>query len=257
MNKIYLATQIIGDTYSQQVIGQNADITVWLVHKLKHTFGVAHDIMDILYKEKDIYNFLTDEERELVELSALFHDLGRFYQHKDGRHLSNSEFDHGQYAVDLLKEDSNFNNPIILFAIGEHNKFAINYDNPYYQQLSEHDKRVAEITAKLLRDADKLENIKDVIYHGIPRLIHKFPSLEPLSENVKLAVKNKKSVLRSDMKTSSDRVVDYLAWVYDINYQSTKDSVKNLNFIETGIKFAKLLGATDEDCELLKEYIRL
>ena len=257
MNKIYLATKLIGDTYSKQIVDQNEEVSLWLLHKLKHTFGVVHDIMNIFYEEKDLYNFLTDEEREIVELSAILHDLGRFYQHKDGRHLLNDEFDHGLEAVKILKDIPEFNNPILLFAIGEHNRFAISYDNPYYQQLNEHDKKVADIVAKLLRDADKLENIRDFIYHGVPKRLYKFTSLEPLSENVKLAVKNKKSVLRSDMKTSSDRVADYLAWIYDINYQTTKSIVKNLGFIDSGIKFAKLSGATDEDCELLKEYVRL
>ncbi len=257
MNKIYLATKLIGDTYSKQIVNQNEEISLWLLHKLKHTFGVAHEIKNILFEEKNLWDFLSYDERELVEVSAILHDLGRFYQHRDGCHLLNDEFDHGLEAVKILKDMSDFNNPILLFAIGEHNKFAIGYENPYYQQLNEHDKKVADIVAKLLRDADKLENIRDVIYHGVPQRLYKFTSLEPFSENVKLAIKNKQSVLREDMKTSSDRVADYLAWIYDINYQTTKDIVKGLGFIEKGIEIAKLSGASDEDCELLKEYVRL
>ncbi len=132
MNKIYLATKMIGDAYSAQVVNQNEGITAWLAHKLKHSFGVSLEIMNILYGEKEICDSLTKDEKELVELSGILHDLGRFYQHKDGLHLSNSEFNHGEYAVKLLKDNPNFNNPIILFAIQEHNQIAIRYDNPYY-----------------------------------------------------------------------------------------------------------------------------
>ncbi len=257
MNKIYLATKLIGDAYASQIVNQNEDVSLWIIHKLKHTFGVVHDINSILFNEKELWNFLSPDERSIIEISAILHDLGRFYQHRDGRRLSNEEFDHGLEAVKILKNIPEFNNPIILFAIEEHNKFAIDYNNPYYQQLNEHDKKVAEIAAKLVRDADKLENIKDFTYHGLPERLFKFRSFEPLSENVKQAVKNKKTVLRSDMKTSSDRVVDFLAWIYDINYQFTKDTVKNLGFIEKGLEAAKFFGATDEDCELLKKYVRL
>ena len=256
MNKIYLATKLIGDTYSKQIIDQNEDITLWLVHKLKHTFGVAHDIKNILFTENDLLNFLSDEEKELVELSAILHDLGRFYQHRDGQRLSNEEFDHGTEAVKILKDINEFNNPILLFAVEEHNKLSIRYDNPYYLQLNEHDKKVADIVAKLLRDADKLENIKDVVYHGVSRHLYKFPKLEPLSEKVKSAIKNKKSILYADLKTSSDRVADFLAWIYDVNYETTKNIIKDLNFIEKGIEVAKLSGASEEDCQLLREYIR-
>ncbi len=256
LNKIYKATELIGNTYASQMKNQTEEVSAWLNHKLKHTFCVTHDIMNIMFHEKEIWNFLTSEEREIVELSAILHDLGRFYQHKNGVHLLNDEFDHGLEGVKILKNIPEFNNPILLFAIEEHNRIAIRYDNPYYLQLNEHDKKVAEIVAKLLRDADKLENIRDVIYHGIPKRLYKFNTFEPLSENVKLAVKNKTSVLRSDMKTSSDRVVDYLAWIFDINYQTTKDIIKDLNFIEIGIKTAKEVGASEEDLKLLNEYIR-
>lgn len=255
MNKIYLATKLIGDAYATQIQNQTEEVQAWLVHKLKHTFCVAHDIMDILFNEKELWNTLTPNERELVELSAILHDLGRFYQHRDGHKLSSTEFDHGVEAVKLLRDNPDFNNPMLLFAIEEHNRFKIRYDNPYYVGLSEHDKFVADQMAKLLRDADKLENIKDFVYHGVPKL-YKFPTKEPLSEKVKEAITKNEQVLRANMKTSSDRVVDFLAWVYDINFKRTKDIIFDLGFIEKGIEEAGASGATAEDCELLRKYLR-
>lgn len=256
MNKIYLATKMIGDAYSAQVVNQNEGITAWLAHKLKHSFGVSLEIMNILYGEKEICDSLTKDEKELVELSGILHDLGRFYQHKDGRHLSNSEFDHGEYAVKLLKDNPNFNNPIILFAIQEHNQIAIRYDNPYYTELSDHDKKVADITAKLLRDADKLENIKQFIYEGHPKLTYEITH-EPMSEYVKNCVINNFQISNKIIKNTVDRIVGLLSWVHDINYETTKIQVRNLHYIEAGINEAITYGATAEDCELLRKYLKV
>ena len=256
MNRIYLATKMIGDAYAKQIIGQNEDITKWLVHKLKHSFGVAHDIMDILYGEKDIYNFLTNAERENVELSAILHDVGRFYQHKDGRHLSNSEFDHGDYAVSLLKDIPEFNNPIILFAIQEHNKLKINYDNPYHVNLSEHDKKVADITAKLLRDADKLENIKQFTFEEYPKLTYEIVK-EPMSDYARSCILNDSQVSNQVTKNTVDRIVGLLSWVFDIYYETTKKQIRDLHYIENGIIEVKNYGATDDDCKILKEHLRV
>lgn len=256
MNKIYLASKMIGDAYSDQIINQNDNITSWLAHKLKHTFGVAHDIMDILYNEKELFNFLTPQEKELVELSAILHDLGRFYQHRDGRHLTNKEFDHGAYAVKVLKDNPNFNNPILLFAIEEHNQIAIRYDNPYFTNLSEHDKKVADITAKLLRDADKLENIKQFTFEGYPKLTYDILN-EPMSDYVRDCILHDSQVSNLITKNTVDRIAGCLTWVFDIYYETTRSQVRALNYIEHGIAVAKKYGATDDDCKILSEHIKV
>lgn len=255
MNKIYLVTKIIIDAYNSQIPNQNEHVSSWLIHKLKHSFGVCHEIMDILYGEKDIYNFLTPEERENIELSAILHDLGRLYQHADGRILQNTEFNHGSYAVDLLKTNPNFNNPIILFAIEEHNKFAIDYNNPYYTNLSEHDKKVADITAKLLRDADKLENIKQFTLEGYNSLMKKFED-GPMSDTVKRCILEKSCVRNINITKAVDNLVVGLVWIFDINYETTKKQIIDLGYIEKGIAEAKKHGATEDDLKLLNKYLR-
>lgn len=256
MNNIYKATQLIGDTYAKQMIGENEYIQSWHVHKLKHTFAVASNIMDLLFSEKEIFESFSASEIELTELSAILHDIGRFYQHRDGRHLENSEFDHGKFAVELLKDNPDFNNPILLFAIEEHNQFAINFENPYYKNLSEHDKKVAEIIAKLLRDADKLENIKHFIYYGLSELHFNVPSI-PLSDKVKEGIASRKQINSKFTNGKADKIANSLSWIYDIYFESTKEQIRNLKYIDFGIKEAKKYGATDEDCELLRKNLKV
>lgn len=256
MNNIYKATKLIGDTYAKQIIGENEYIQSWLIHKLKHTFSVSSNIMDLLFQEKEIYESFTDSERELVELSAILHDIGRFYQHSKGRHLENSEFDHGKFAVELLKNNPDFNNPILLFAIEEHNQFSINFENLYYRNLSKHDKKVAEITAKLLRDADKLENIKNFVYNGISALHFNIPD-SPLSDEIKGELIAKRQISHELVKSKIDRIVNGLSWIFDIYFESTKEQIRNLKYIEFGINEVKKYGASDEDCKFLKEYLKV
>lgn len=254
MNNIYEATKLIGDTYSEQIKNQSLEVIKYLVHKLKHTFGVSYEIMNIFYAEKDLYSSFSDTEKELVELSGILHDLGRFYQHSDGHILDNHIFNHGKYAVDLLSKIERFNNPILLFAIESHNGLAINYDNPFYKQLSEQDKYTAMQIAKLLRDADKLENIKFFIYNGMPALVADNDK-GTLSDSVKEALKNHKQVDYKIIQTKSDRVTNGLSWINDIYFDSTKKIIKDIGFIEKGIQVAKLYGATEQDCEFLKKVL--
>ena len=225
MNNIYKATQLIGDTYAKQMIGENEYIQSWHVHKLKHTFAVASNIMDLLFSEKEIFESFSASEIELA-------------------------------LSDEVKNNPDFNNPILLFAIEEHNQFAINFENPYYKNLSDHDKKVAEIIAKLLRDADKLENIKHFIYYGISELHFNTPNT-PLSDKVKEAITSGKQINSKFTNGKADKIVNSLSWVYDIYFESTKEQIRNLKYIDFGIKEAKKYGATDEDCELLRKNLKV
>ena len=69
MNNIYKATQLIGDTYAKQMIGENEYIQSWHVHKLKHTFAVASNIMDLLFSEKEIFEKFDDCYAELTDIN--------------------------------------------------------------------------------------------------------------------------------------------------------------------------------------------
>ena len=185
LSKMYKASKLICDTYGEQIKNASDQVQIWIIHKVKHTFQVSHEIMNILYHEKSIYDSFTEADRELTEVAAILHDLGRFYQHNKGQKiLSSIEFDHGAAAVSLLKNNPDFNNPLLLFAIAEHNHRMIDYTNPLYANLSDSDKKKAEIIAKLLRDADKLDNIRHTIYTGYHYLDNNYPK-GPLSAGIK------------------------------------------------------------------------
>ena len=190
MENIYRATELVGEAYGKFIGDASPEVRTWLVHKLKHTFGVAHDIMDIFQNEKTIY---------------------------------------------------------------EHNRREINYKNPLYVALPDKEKQQAAIMAKLLRDADKLENIKCFAYYGIDRL-GKAPD-GVLSEPIKQDLLNKQTVDYSNIKTATDGLAMILSWNNDIYYATTVKRLKEIDFINLGIEAVSQHGSSNEDLELLRENI--
>ena len=255
MQQIYNATKIIADAYASQMINASDEVATWAIHKLKHSFGVAHDIMDILYHEKDIFNSFSLEQRKLTEIAAILHDLGRFYQHRDGHHISNSEYDHGVEAAKLLEKIPEFNNPILLFAIAEHNHFSINYQNPYYLQLSNDDKKLAELIAKLLRDADKLENIRRLIYHHNNQIGTRQQG--KLSTKVKEDILSCKCVEHQNISTAIDLMAANISWINDIYFASTLRIIDELGFVPLCLQLAQEQKADDEDIDFLQKHFNI
>lgn len=260
MNKIYQASKLICEAYEKQRQGVNESVDAWLAHKIKHTFQVCSEIMNIFYHEEKIYHKFSEEEKELVELSAILHDLGRFYQHNKTEILSSNEFEHGAVAVNLLKKNPLFNNPILLFAIGEHNHYQIDYENPYYLQLSNKDKTTADIIAKLLRDADKLDNIKQMVYNNAYYTGEKTVP-ECLSEDIKVFLRQHKAIsyingkIQYDNYTAAEKFIGHLSWINDIYFDYTKAIIRELKYVEFGLTKLKEWGVSDIDIAFLKEYL--
>lgn len=249
MKKIYIATKMIGEAYAEFIKDASPEVEQWLTHKLRHTFGVAHEIMNIFYDEKNVYEMFAPDERELVEMTGILHDLARFYQHKNGKIIPSSEFDHGKAAVNLIKDNPQVSDQKMLFAIHEHNKFAIDYHNPLYCQLEETEKKKAEVLAKLLRDADKLENIRFFSYYGVERL-----AVMPqgnLSEAIKQNIKNHQTVDYKNVKTAADSLAVSLSWINDIYFVSTMECLRKLHFIENCLDLIGQRGASAEDIDFL------
>lgn len=256
MQKIYHATKIIADAYAEQIVNASPEVATWLFHKIKHSFGVAHDIMDILYHERKIFDSFSDDTRKLTEIAAILHDLGRFYQHRDGHHVGDSVYDHGVEAAKILEKNfPEFNNPILLFAIAEHNHFAINYQNPYFLQLSSEDKKIAEIIAKLVRDADKLENIRVLVYfHNNQIGTHPQGKLSP---KIKEDILASRCAGYKSISNATDILTANMSWVHDIYFASTLRIIDDLGFIPLCLQLAQEQKADDEDIDFLQKHFNI
>ena len=255
LNKIYEATKLIGNAYSSQYakFKTKEDCEKYFLHKLKHTFAVAHTIIDIMIREDSIQPYLTTEVKEFIELSAILHDLARFYQcDENGNFIPNYIFHHGAKAVDILKANPLFNNPILLFAISSHDLISIDYNLEYYTSLSDKDKKIADIVAKILRDADKLENMENFILHGIPVFHHPNGSLTDI---VMQSIIKKEFIDNKNLKTISDHIAIVISWVNDIYFDATKETIKKMNYVKILLNEFVKYGATADDVKLVKEMV--
>lgn len=255
LDKIYEATKLICNAYSSQYakFKTKEDCEKYFLHKLKHTFAVAHTIIDIMIREDSIQPYLTTEVKELIELSAILHDLARFYQcDENGNFIPNYIFHHGAKAVDILKANPLFNNPILLFAISSHDLISIDYNSEYYTSLFDKDKKIADIVAKILRDADKLENMENFILHGIPVFHHPNGSLTDI---VRQSIIKKEFIDNKNLKTISDHIAIVISWVNNIYFDATKETIKKMNYVKILLNEFVKYGATAEDVKLVKEMV--
>ena len=258
LTKIYEASKLIGDAYAEQTkkMANAEEANRYFIHKLNHTFAVYSVILDIMIREKTIAPYLTEEVRELISLSAILHDIGRFYQFdENGNHIPNNIFHHAQKSVDIIKTNPRFNNPMLLFAIQSHDLIEIDYTSEYYTNLSDKDKKIADIMAKLLRDADKFENMRNYVLNGSPSLVK--GTVGPLSDDIKTFIKNKQSANRDFVKTAADTVASCMLWVNNIYFDETRKMINDINYIETLINIFIKCGASNDDVALVREMVKV
>lgn len=122
--------------------------------KVVHTYGVMEK-SEFIGKELNLSN----EQIELAKLIALLHDIGRFEQRQRLKEFEDFKgLDHAEYGIRVLFEDGWIRkfideekyDYIIYQAIKNHNKYSID------EKLDGE----ALLQAKIIRDADKLDNFR-------------------------------------------------------------------------------------------------
>ncbi|MDR0367143.1 MAG: HD domain-containing protein [Rickettsiales bacterium] len=244
MNDRDSASKIILDAYFENLPRTSGDerSQAWMVHKVRHTFQVESAMTDIVSSMPG----LSEADARKAGVAALLHDLGRFYQT-----LGDLSFRHGAHARALLQRIGKFDDPAILFAIEEHDKHAIDYANPLYAAMDAEAKKSAGTVAKLLRDADKLGNMRDFVRHYIPSLLSTRGS--GLSTEAREAVeRGGETVDYRLIKTKADEIAGLASWVVDINFAQTRGFIAELDYIATCAERMAAAGASPEECALVR-----
>lgn len=196
--------------------------------KIVHTYGVCACMDEITERMG-----LAKEDRKLARLIALLHDIGRFEQLKRFHSFEPGVMDHAAYGVKVLFEEGlirtfiedDYMDDIIRLAILKHSDY----------QLSGIGEERALLHAKLIRDADKLDNCRVKLEETIETMLD--ASAEEvgkafISPEVFLQVQEHKSILCDTRKTKMDYWVSYVAYFYDINFPETKDIILENHYIE-------------------------
>ena len=188
--------------------------------KVVHTYHVVDNAI-MISKELG----LPEEDVKLAGLIGLLHDIGRFDELKNLKKFDSIANDHDMFASKLLFEeglitkfiDTDKYNNIIKKAIENHNKKQIE------EGLS--DKEL--LHAKIIRDADKLDNYRvkqeERIENIFPGIVNSKEDLENsfISDNVYNSVMKEECVDIKDRKYPLDYWICVLAFTFDFNFKET------------------------------------
>lgn len=200
--------------------------------KIVHTYGVVARSTEIADRMK-----LSGEERTLAQIIALLHDIGRFEQLKRFDSFLPDTMDHAAYGVRVLFDEGMIRrfvredtwDEVIRTAIARHSDFEL-------RGIS--DERTL-FHAKLIRDADKLDNCRVKLEDALETFVGEPAEVigaQDISPKVREDALAGRSILSSDRVTLMDYWVSYVAYFYDLNFRESLDIVEENDYVRRIIR---------------------
>ena len=195
--------------------------------KIVHTWKVVQ-AADEIAKSLD----LNPEQKRLVHLAALFHDIGRFEQVRRYHTFHDAKsVDHAALGAEILQQE-NFLDDLteeeraqVIEAVRVHSRF----------QIPEEDEEFQRTLDQIVRDADKIdifrvsatEDPKDTSGATLETI-----DQDRISPLVYEAILQNRSVLRKDRQSHLDFWISFLGFICDLNFPASSRMVleqKNWN----------------------------
>lgn len=195
--------------------------------KIVHTYGVVACCEEIAKRMG-----LGKEDTDLAKMIGLLHDIGRFEQLKRFNSFNPGTMNHAKYGAEVLFEEGMIRkfvkddrwDDIIRTAIDRHSDFIIE---------GVEDERTL-MHAKIIRDADKLDNCRVKLEEKLETLLERSPDepgIDVISDEVWEYCEAKSSIRSDARKTPIDYWVSYVAYFYDIYYKETMDIILERDYI--------------------------
>ena len=199
---------------------------------------------------------LTDEQKAVARIVALFHDIGRFEQFKKYRtYNDHKSVDHSQHGLQVIRQHR------LLGEIDSTTKQIIEKSIAYHNLMELPEDLSGELLlqARLIRDADKLDIFYIVIqyYKKIKqdpeafRLEVELPDNDSYSEKVLNKVLTGQRINYRDLHNWNDMKLCQLSWIYDINFQPTFERIREKQYLQ---KIISILPS-DSHIQALKEHV--
>lgn len=226
---------------SNRFFGDDEYVNANLRLKQEHTARTCEEITRLAHELA-----LNDNEVRIAELTALFHDVGRFPQFAQYRTFNDSRsIDHGQKGVEVLCEEGVLDSlpaeerQWVQTAVGLHNR----------KSLPTALKGRALLFTKLIRDADKIDIFRVVMeyyrrYREDPNsfpLEVELPDTPQYSPEVLEAVMKEEAVDWAKLRTLTDARLCQLGWVYDLNFTASLRRIDECGYL------AELIGYLPPD----------
>lgn len=179
---------------------------------------------------------LTGEALRLAEITALFHDLGRFEQYaRYGTFADSRSVDHARLGVEILQKNQVLSaledsaRDLVLRTIAWHNRAA----------LPDEADGACLFFARLLRDADKLDIWRVVTDYyrddaSTPNatLILGLPDTPVISPAVADALLAGRIVNIACVESLNDLKLLQVGWVYDLNFQPSFRRLRERGYLD-------------------------
>lgn len=216
--------------YVETFCTDQSDIRENILLKKKHTKRVCGEVLRI---GRNLG--VSGESLRFAEITALFHDVGRFEQYVRYRtFVDHKSENHAELSVRILEDNGVLNRlndsikDLIYRIISYHNR-------PFLPDL---ETDTCLFFAKLLRDADKLDIWRVMTrYYRCPdgssnsAIELELPDTPEISDKVYEAVMNKSIVDIHHIQTFNDFKLLQIGWIFDVNFKPTIDAVISRNYI--------------------------
>ncbi len=217
--------------YVQNFKQGDTALTANTLIKENHTIRVCNEILRIGSTLE-----LNSDELRLAELTALFHDIGRFEQYaRYHTFVDNKSENHALLSLKILNSKgilNEFDKPLktlISRIIKYHNRAA----------LPANEDETCLFFSKLLRDADKLDIWRVVInyYHQNnsqrnSALELDLPDTAGFSDKVYQDLMNKQIVDIKHVKNLNDFKLLQVGWIFDINFDATFKAIHSRHYMD-------------------------
>jgi putative nucleotidyltransferase with HDIG domain len=239
------------DGYVADFYGDDEFINANVKLKEDHTRRTCQEIRYIANKLG-----LSNHQKDIAEVIALFHDIGRFEQFIRFRTYNDAmSIRHALLGAHILRQKR-----VLESLEGQQQEWIIKAVEYHAEkQLPKDLNGPFLMFAQLIRDADKLDiyNVVTQFYKQFKNNPHdsslrlELPDHPECSPHVVEKMLCGESVDYAQLRTLNDLKLTQLGWVYDINFAATLERIKERRFLET---LADLLPRTAET-EMIKKKI--
>lgn len=231
--------------------GNNEFVNTHIKMKEEHTLRTCKEM---IYLAEQLN--LSDDQKRIAEVIALFHDIGRFEQFvKYQTYNDTRSINHGLLGLDIIRHRR------VLSDLDKEERELIEKAIECHgaKELPKDLDGQCLLFSKLIRDADKIDVLYVVTgyykqYRENPEGFNiemEFPDEPGYSNEVVEKVLHGRRIAYSELRTLNDMKLCLLGWVYDVNYPAALKRIRQRKFLEMLID---LLPKTS-DIEQVKEKV--
>ncbi|WP_300668181.1 HD domain-containing protein [Desulfoluna sp.] len=222
--------------------------------KQEHTHRVCQESLFLA----DALN-LDAKQRDLSEIAALLHDIGRFEQYRRFQTFADDRsVDHARLGHATLKKKG------CLDRIAPADKDLIERVVLYHNRafLPEEESEECLFHTRLLRDADKLDIWYVVTSYYAEMATKRNPTIElglpdtpGISDKIHASLMNRTVVLKEHMQNLNDFKLLQIGWVFDLNFVPALRRLETRGYLDMIKKALPMDPRIDEIYENIADYM--